>query len=124
VSHRDLPRTLAELLVPGTDNPFPGHSLARHWNSDRPARPDPVLSQLEEPRLKGDDFRTHQVNKVDSVIDEDHILIEYSNKSAELFDLFRDREQTKNLAEQASETSRQERLRRKLDSMLFKTTLP
>ena len=29
VSHRDLPRTLTELLIPGAENPFPGRSLAR-----------------------------------------------------------------------------------------------
>ena len=39
VSQRDLPATLASLLLPGTDNPFPGRSLARHWGSDGPGPP-------------------------------------------------------------------------------------
>ena len=48
VSHRDLPRTLTELLIPGADNPFPSRSLARVWSTSDPVPADPVLSQLEE----------------------------------------------------------------------------
>ena len=45
VSLRDLPRTLTELLIPGAENPFPGRSLARSWNTSGPVLADPVLSQ-------------------------------------------------------------------------------
>ena len=61
VSLRDLPRTLTELLVGGADNPFPGRSLARFWSASGPALADPVLSQLEEPRLAGEDFAGDQM---------------------------------------------------------------
>ena len=41
VSHRDLPRTLTELLNPGSENPFPGHSLAYTWTDSSPSDPIP-----------------------------------------------------------------------------------
>src|SRR6185437_2269049 len=31
VSLCDLPATMTESLLPGSQDPFPGHSLARHW---------------------------------------------------------------------------------------------
>ena len=111
VSLRDLPRTMTGLLLPGAPDPFPGHSLVRYWRTDRTEPPDPVLSELEEPRLKGEDFRTHEVNRIESVIDEDHILIEYSDQIPELFALFEDPRQENNLAERPDQASRRQRMK-------------
>jgi arylsulfatase A-like enzyme len=117
VSLRDLPRTFTDLLLPGTENPFPGRSLARYWRTDRPEIPDPVLSQLEQPRLKGNDFRTNEVTRIESIIEDDRILIEYSDRPSELFALVEDPEQLRNLAEVASEKAQHDRLRRTLDAI-------
>src|SRR5262249_11744371 len=45
VSLRDLPRTMTEVLLPRSENPFPGHSLARHWNTHDRLPADLVFSQ-------------------------------------------------------------------------------
>ncbi len=110
VSLRDLPRTLTELLVGGADNPFRGRSLTRFWSASGPALADPVLSQLEEPRLAGDDFAGDQMARINSVIDEDHILIDSGGKPPELYTLD-DRNQQRNLADHPDQRSRLERLR-------------
>jgi arylsulfatase A-like enzyme len=121
VSHRDLARTVTDLLLPGTENPFPGGSLARHWLADQPESPDPVLSELEQPRLKGEDFRTILVSRINSIIDEDRVLIAYSDRPSELFALTEDPEQRRNLAELASEKPRLDRLMQKLDAIRQRT---
>lgn len=117
VSHRDLPNTMSGLLLPNAGNPFPGKSLARHWASDAPASPDPILSQLEEQHLEGEDVRTDQVIRIDSVIDEDHVLIEPGTGLTELYELFEDRKQERNLVDQPAERSRKQRLARTLDAL-------
>jgi hypothetical protein len=118
VSLRDLPRTLTELLFGGDDNPFPGHSLARFWHASAggPVQADPVLSQLEEPRLAGDDFAADQMARINSLIDENYILIDSGGKLPELYTL-EDRKQQRNLADQPAQRSRLERLQRTLDAL-------
>ncbi len=116
VSLRDLPRTLTELLFAGRDNPFPGHSLARFWDASGPVQADPVLSQLEEPRLAGDDFAADQMARINSLIDEDYILIDTGGNLPELYTL-EDRKQQRNLAAQPDQRSRLERLQRTLDAL-------
>ncbi len=103
VSLRDLPATVAELIDPTADHPFPGRSLARHWSRNGGMPTDPVLSQLEEPALHGKDFRTENVTKVDSLIDDNHILIDGRNQPPELYHLLNDPLQQHNLAEQPAE---------------------
>jgi hypothetical protein len=108
---------MIDLLLQGSDNPFPGRSLARHWLSDRPEPPDPVLSELKEPRLKGEDFRTHQMSQIESIIVEDHVLIEYGERTPELFALFEDPRQQHNLADLADQGPRRQRMARALDAL-------
>ena len=110
VSHRDLPRTLTELLIPGAENPFPGRSLARSWSDSGPVLADPVLSQLEQPRLVGEDFAADQMVTINSVIDENYILIESGGNPPELYAI-EDRKQQRNLADQLGQRSRLERMR-------------
>jgi arylsulfatase A-like enzyme len=118
VSQRDLAHTLAGLLDPEGANPFPGNSLARYWSDQAPGLPDPVLSQLEDPHLRGESFRTENVIKVDSLIDGDRILIESLNQPPELYELFKDRRQERNLAEHPAERARLERMRSTLGQFL------
>ncbi len=117
VSTRNLARTLASLIDPLADNPFPGRSLGEHWAEAPSGPPDPVLAQIEEPGLRGADFRTENVTRVDSLVDEDRILIDTRNQPPELYDLFADPRQQRNLADQPAERSRLERLKRKLDGV-------
>ena len=116
VSHRDLPKTLTELLIPGADNPFPGRSLARCWSTSEPVPADPILSQVEEPRLAGEDFAADQVGGINSVIDENYILIDSRSNPPELYAI-EDRKQERNLADDPAQRSRLERLRRTLATL-------
>ena len=116
MSLRNLPATMANLIEPGSDHPFPGRSLARTWSDDRATRPDPVLSQLEEPALRGADFRTENVTEVDSLIAEDHVLIDGRNRTPELYELFKDTRQERNLANNSAERVRLERMMRTLNA--------
>ena len=118
VAHRDLPRTFGDLLLPGVKNPFPGRSLARHWNATGPQPPDPILSQLEEQPLDGQEVQTEKMITMDSVVDEDHVLIDLSKKKTEFYDLFNDRRQERDLSDQASESARRARLKKTLDALL------
>jgi arylsulfatase A-like enzyme len=115
VSHRDLAVTLTGLLLPGAENPFPGRSLARHWAPDGPAASDPILAQMEQQQLAGEEVQAERVLKLDSVIDEDHLLIVSSRHETELYRLVDDRENRRNLAGQPTQRARVERLRRTLD---------
>jgi len=103
VAHRDLPRTMSELLLPGVPSPFPGRSLARHWQSSTPQAPDPILAQLEKQPLDGKEVQTDLMMSADSLIDADHVLIETSNAPTELYQLFNDPKQARNLATETGE---------------------
>ena len=116
VSLRDLPRTLTELLIPRAENPFPGRSLARSWSASGPVQADPVLSQVEEPRLVGEDFAADQAVTINSVIDENYILIDSSRNPPELYSI-EDRKQERNLAGDPAQRSRLERLRHTLATL-------
>ena len=116
VSLRDLPRTMTELLIPGADNPFPGRSLARFWSASGPVVADPILSQAEEPRLSGEDFAADQLASINSVIDENYILIDSSGNPPELYAI-EDRKQERNLADDPAQRPRLERLRSALAAL-------
>jgi arylsulfatase A-like enzyme len=117
VSLRDLPATVAELIDPTTDHPFPGRSLTRYWSATGEAPADPVLSQLEEPDLRGEDFRTENVTSVHSLIHDNHILIHSQDQPLELYHLFNDPLQQNNLAGQSSERARLQRMQQTLDTI-------
>lgn len=117
VSHRNLAATLAGLLVPGTAHPFPGRSLARHWEAGGPVMPDPILIQLEAQGFAGDDVQIDRMQNLDAVIAEGHLLIESVRKASELYNLGADPENRWNLAGQPAQQARQERLKRTLDAL-------
>ena len=55
VSLRDLPATIADVLGPGRETPFPGRSLARLWSGD-PAgtgpSAEPLLMETDKPLVR------------------------------------------------------------------------
>jgi arylsulfatase A-like enzyme len=127
VSTRDLAVTMAQLAGSRAENPFPGQSLVRYWSDAPLEAPHPVLAQLEEPRLCGDDFHTENVTRIDSLIDEDHLLIDGHNQPLELYHLFSDPRHERNLAGEPVERALMERLKRRLDALqveLGRPTIP
>ena len=124
VSQRDLPATLAVLLLPGTANPFPGRSLVRHWGPDGPASADPILAQMEEQHFAGDEVQMDQNLKMDSVVAEGHLLIESVRNAPELYDLLTDPDNRHNLFGRPEQRERQERLQRALVKLRGRTTRP
>ena len=116
VSLCDLPATLADLLVPGSSHPFRGRSLSRFWN-DAPPPADPILMQMEEQPLEGEDVPPELVVKTDAVLDEGHVLIRSNAKPIELFRLD-DRLQQNDLATDPAEADRLRRMRETLAKLL------
>ena len=76
---------------------------------------------MEEQIFGGHDVQSHRILTMDSVIAEDHLLIESSRKAPELYDLFSDPANQRNLAPQFEHRGRQERLKRTLDSLRRKS---
>ena len=116
VAQRNLPVTLTELLIPGAPNPFPGRSLAPCWSDNGPMMVDPVLSQMEQPGLAGEDFAPNQGDKINSLIAENHVLIDRGSNRPELYAI-EDRQQQHNLADQPAQQPRINRLRSTLATL-------
>lgn len=101
VSHRNVPATVADLLGYGHASPFPGQSLARHWNPARQgegAGPDPVYAELAELRM--------QSLRVGS-----KVYVHHDIGLEQLFDLKDDPGEHRNLAQAADQSQDLERAR-------------
>ncbi len=53
VSLCELPRTMTDLLLPGSHNPFPGRGLARYWRAGRPGETGCRLLRAGRPSPQG-----------------------------------------------------------------------
>jgi arylsulfatase A-like enzyme len=122
VSHRDLPATLAGLLLPGAPNPFPGRSLARHWGADGPGSPEPILAQMEEQHFAGEEVQMDSSLKMDSVVAEGHLFIESIRDAPELYDLSADPENRRDLAGRPEQRDRQLRMKQAVDTLRRRPT--
>ena len=81
-----------------------------------PSWPIPSSPKLEEPRLAGEDFAADQAVTINSVIDENYILIDSGDNPPELYAI-EDRKQERNLADDPAQRSRLERLRSTLATL-------
>ena len=118
ISHRDLPSTLSELLDPASKGPFPGRSLASLWGRNSAEPPRPILSQLEEQSMVGEDVHPDHVVTLDSLIRNDHILIQFSDSPLELYHRLEDPRQQTNLADKPEARALQADLKRELDALI------
>ncbi|MDT7040988.1 sulfatase [Candidatus Nitronereus thalassa] len=129
VSLRDLPATIADLTNlqnPGTDQTFPGYSLARYWNDksiqkDFPPITDPILSELRYAMYLPE---WHPVSKGDMksmVIQDLHYILRGDGKE-EIYDLRKDPWETRDLSETVSGQALAACLRKQLDTTISSNT--
>jgi hypothetical protein len=125
VSLRNLPATLAHVVMSGQGNPFPGSSLITH-DTEQPthARPEfePLICQLEKQPIDAPDaVDASTVHTMDAVIGLGRTWIRTrieKSEREELYDLVRDRRQSRNLIEAETERERVARLRRIFQGIL------
>lgn len=118
VSNRDVPATLINLLGHG-QYPFPGRSLARHWNRAATAVPDPLLAMVEhQVKSRPNPAVPASNGPLWAIVDEGFTYIRHSVGREELYSLDGDREEATNLADDPSALAQLESARRTMDRLL------
>ena len=103
VSLRDLPATVADLAGLGEASPFPGRSLARHWEASTarsPASEDPPLSEVDISAKVPDNLSHAPAGRgpMKSLVAEEKVYIRNGDGLEELYDLDNDPSESHNLA--------------------------
>jgi arylsulfatase A-like enzyme len=121
VSLRDLATTIAE-VAGFPDDPFPGESLARHWNDEAdPNLPVPaVLSEVEGPAFTTPNQRHSPAfrGSMQSLVMDERMYIRNGDGVEEFYDLNRDPNQIDDIIESPGAQMILQRFRTKLDEML------
>ena len=104
VSLRDLPATVAELIGPRPRTHFRARASLTGTPPGTAGRSGAVPTRRARSAWRG--FRTDDVSRVDSLIDDNHILIESRNRPLEMYHLVNDPLQQHNLAGLSSEQAR------------------
>ncbi|MDR3637443.1 MAG: sulfatase-like hydrolase/transferase [Isosphaeraceae bacterium] len=102
-SLRDVPATVADLVGLGDSSPFPGRSLARHWQDQAApehTNDDPVLSEVFIRTTPGGEARLSPALRgpIRAVFLRGRKYIWYGDGTEEVFDLTVDPRETRNLA--------------------------
>jgi arylsulfatase A-like enzyme len=103
VSLRDLPATVADLAGLGEASPFPGRSLARHWEASAarsPAGEEPPLSEVDISAKVPDNLSHAPAGRgpMKSLVAEEKVYIRNGDGLEELYDLDNDPSESHNLA--------------------------
>ena len=101
MSLRDLPATITDLVGLQAKSPFPGRSLARHWQSasDQSHAPDDlVLSEI----VDDDGKALASSTPTRSIAEEDKLYIRHKDGREELFDLESDPKEAADLSRSAT----------------------
>jgi arylsulfatase A-like enzyme len=118
VSLRDLAATVADVVGLGRVSPFPGHSLAAHW--DPSAKPDsdatPALAEAEGPAKSAPNLGRSPVFRgpMRAVASGSHVYIRNGDGREELFDVSADPAQADDLIGRAEAKPVLDRLRSEL----------
>ena len=104
VTLRDIPATVADLLGYGPDSPFPGRSLARHWNPEGAGddnRPDLLLSEVDAPVKTAPNQGRSPVFRgaMKAVVGEEKVYIRNGDGVEELYDFADDPDQRNDLSD-------------------------
>jgi hypothetical protein len=103
VSLRDLAATVVDLLDAEKDSPFPGQSLVRFWNprgSGSNPRSGPVLSEVSIRQKESKSLVVPPAwrGRMASLVAEGRTYIRNPDDSEELFEVYNDPAQVRNLA--------------------------
>lgn len=104
VTLRNIPATVADLVGGADEAPFPGSSLARHWDPSKRSGmtrgDDPILSEVHSPATNNANHGRSPVfrGSMASVVAEGRIYIRNGDGVEELFDLVADPDERSNLA--------------------------
>jgi arylsulfatase A-like enzyme len=126
VTLRNLAATVVDLLkLPGA-SPFPGRSLARHWEG-APAPPgaedEPILAEVEhQKKFRPNPFIPASLGPLQSLVADRRVYIHNSDGREEVYDLEHDLEETRNLSGLPETTPLLERFRHDLARALGETT--
>ena len=102
VSLRDIPSTVADLAGFGPESPFPGRSLARHWDAEPgpTTAADPVLSEVDEAAITPPNQGHSPVfrGSMKSLVVDETLYILNGDGVEELYDLDADPGEVRDLA--------------------------
>jgi arylsulfatase A-like enzyme len=119
VSLRDLPATVADLLGLGGGSPFPGRSLARHWDPSARPKPVPSLAEVDGPAKSAPNLGRSPVFRgpIKALVSGQEIYIRNGDGIEELYDLATDPSQTRNRAGSPAVLPRLEDFRKDLERL-------
>ncbi len=117
-SVRDLPATITELALPGSAHPFPGVSLAGHWQADG-GRPTSAALALVERGVRSDSSLPFTRGDMVSLHDATwHFIRNYGTGREELYRYLEDPLESRDHASNGAADSVRARMRQQLDSLL------
>ena len=127
VSLRDLAATVADLTGLGGASPFPGRSLARHWDpATTPGESDPSLAEVDGPAKSTPNLGRSPAFRgpMKALVSGRDVYIRNGDGVEEVYDLATDPSQTHNLVDSPALLPRLEALRGDLDRMTGDDTRP
>ncbi len=126
VSLRDLAATVADLSGLGAASPFPGRSLARHWNPSTSGESDPSLAEVDGPAKSTPNLGRSPAFRgpMKALVSGRDVYIRSGEGVEEVYDLATDPSQTRNLVGSTALLPRLEALRGDLDRMTRDDTRP
>jgi arylsulfatase A-like enzyme len=128
VSLRDLAATVADQLGLGGVSPFPGRSLARHWDPAPSSRPGlgASLAEVDGPAKSAPNLGRSPVFRgpIKALVSGSDAYIRNGDGAEELYDLATDPAQSRNLAGSPAALPRLESFRQELERLTRDDTRP
>jgi arylsulfatase A-like enzyme len=126
VSLRDLPATITGLIGLGETSPFPGRSLARHWDRAAPGEAEPTLAEIDGPPTSTPNLGRSPAIRgpMKALVLGRDVYIRSGEGIEELYDLAADPAQSRNLIDAPAVHPRLGTLRDTLDRLTSDDSRP